>query len=719
MSSVSYTIDDAGIAVLTINTPGSTVNRLGHESFLSLEEFLNKVERELDMLESSDEIRAVVITSAKDGSFISGADPGEFLGFTLADEGRSYSLKAQELAEKIENSRAPFVAAINGECLGLGLELAIACKYRVGADNRKTALGLDQIDFGLIPCAGGILRLAKLIGTKETLDMILSGEAHDSHHSRQIGILDEVVPEEYLMSIARKRALDLSGKEFKPRRLRFGGVANALIKENPVSRKMYFDKAKKEIKESRELYLTASRMAIEALEIGVASFNRGLHVESVYFGELAVTGYSRQLIRSGIAIDEVRNDAGFSKAGHKTARKKTEKIALVGEETHGAGIACLAAEKGVRVRIKSRDAGGAAKNLKACFDFFMEKLANHETDELGAEKSLDLISAAPDYTGFKRADIVIESAGEDPDVKRGILKDVEPLMSGECIYVSNSFALPVALISGASKRPERVVGMRIPGPVQETELMEVAVTEDTSQETVAELIEFGKSLGKIPLVVKNKAGFYTTRIQLAYFNEALHLLGEGIGAQDIEDAMIQFGFPEGPLSAMDEIGLDLVQTGSRIAFKQSAERMKPLSMLDRMIEDGRTGVRGGRGFYRYGRDEKRLDRSLNKLLALEEEDSDGISQEYIQDRLVLAMVNEAMLCLQDEVIGSARDGDVGALLGLGFPTYRGGPFRYVDSAGAGEILKKLHNLSVRYGTRYTPPVILKNTAVGGNKFYEN
>ena len=718
MSSITYAIDNNGIAVLTVNTPGGSVNRLDQESFLYLEDFLNKIDRDLDMLESNDEIRAVVIASGKDGSFISGAQPREFLNFTLADEGRSYSLKAQELSEKMENSRVPFVAAINGECLGLGLEIAIACKYRVAANTRKTVLGLDQIEFGLIPCAGGMLRLAKLIGTKETLDMILTGEVLDPHRSKQIGILDEVVPEEYLLSIAKKRALDMSGKEFKPRRHRFGGMANALIKENPVSRKMYFDKAKKEIKESRDLYLTASRMALEALEIGVASFNRGLHVESVYFGELAVTGYSRQLIRSSIAVDEVRNDARFAKAGSKT-RKKTEKVAIVGEEDRGAGIACLAAENGVRVRIKSKDLGGAAKNLKACFDFFMEKLTDHETDELGMEKKLDLISATPDYTGFKRADIVIESSGEDPDVKRGILKDVESLMTGDYIYVSNSFAFPVELISGVSKRPDRVVGMRIPGPVHETELMEIAAAEGTSQETVAEFIEFAKSLGKIPIVVKNKAGFYTTRIQLTYFNEALHLLGEGIGAQDIEDSMVQFGFPEGPLGAMDVIGLDLVRNGSRIAFKQSAERMNPLSMLDRMIEDGRTGVRSGRGFYKYGRDEKKLDRSINKLLSLEEEDSESVSQEYIQDRLVLAMVNEAMMCLQDEVIGNARDGDVGALLGLGFPIYRGGPFRYVDSAGAGEVLKKLHNLSVRYGTRYTPPVILKNAAVGGNKFYEN
>lgn len=718
MSSISYTIDDTGVAVLSINTPGSAENRLTQESFLSLEEFLNKVDRELDMLESSDEIKAVVIASAKEGSFISGADAGEFLNFTLADEGRSYSLKAQEISEKIENSRAPFVAAVGGACLGIGLEFAIACKYRVASDSRHTVLGLNQIDFGLIPCAGGMLRLARLIGTKQTLDMILAGETLGPDYSMQIGLLDEVVPEEFLLDIAKKRALELSNKEFKPRRLSFGGMANALIKENPVSRKMFFDKAKKEIRESREHYVTASRMAIEALEIGVASFNRGLHVESVYFGELAVTGYSRQLIRSGIAIDEVKNDVRFTKPGHK-GRKKAEKIAVVGEEDPGAGIACLAAENGIRVRIKGTDVNGAAKNLKACFNFFMEELGSRETDELGAEKKLDLISAASDYSGFRRAAIIIETSGEDLDAKRRILKEVESLPGGDFIYVSNSFALPVALIAGGSKRPERVVGMRIPGPVHETELIEVAVAESTSQETVAEVVEFGKSIGKIPLVVKNKAGFYTTRIQLAYFNEALHLLSEGIGAQGIEDAMMQFGFPEGPLGAMDEIGIDLVRKGSQVTYKQSAERMKPLSILDRMIEDGRTGLRSGRGFYRYGREEKRLDRSLGKLLALEEEDSESVSQEYIQDRLVLAMVNEAMLCLQDEVIGSAKEGDVGALLGLGFPTHKGGPFRYVDSIGAGEVLKKLHNLSVRYGTRYTPPPVLKNVAVGGNKFYEN
>lgn len=716
--SVSYTVDGDGVATLLVDTPGSAVNRLRHEDYLTIDELLDKIEKDLDMLESDDEIRAVVIVSDKERSFINGADAGEYLEFTLADEGRSYSLKAQEISERIEASRAPFVAAVNGACLGVGLELIIACKYRIASGGKGALLGLNQIETGLIPCAGGVPRLARLVGTKETLDMILTGEPLEAEYARQAGLLDEIVPPELLREIARKRALELSAKELKPKRFRFGGVANALIRENPVSRKMFFDKAKKDIRESGGLHLTASRMAVEALEIGVASFNRGLHVESVYFGELAVTGYSRQLIRTAVAIDEVKNDGRFSRAAHKAA-KKPSKIAVAGGEPFGPGIACLAAESGIRVRLKAKDDASVGKSLKECYDYFMEKVSGHEEDAVHAERKLDLISAAADYSGFRRADIIIESAGEDPEVKRRILKEVEAIPGGNFVYVSNSYAVPVSNISGVSKNPGKVIGMRMSGSVSDSDLIEISIGEGTLPETVSETFELVKLLGRTPLVVKDKAGSYLTRVELAYFTEALQLLGEGVGAQDIEDAMVQFGFPEGPLSAMDDVGLDVIKQGAVAIYGHSPECAKPRAMLDQMVSEGKTGVRSGTGFYRYHRDEKRLDRSVSRLLSLHEDDTNGISQEYIQDRLILALVNEAMSCLEEGVVESARDGDVGAVLGLGFPAYRGGPFRYVDTAGPGDVLKKLHNLSVRYGTRYTPPLSLKNMAVGGGRFYED
>ncbi|MEQ9619434.1 MAG: 3-hydroxyacyl-CoA dehydrogenase NAD-binding domain-containing protein [Deltaproteobacteria bacterium] len=718
MSRISINIGSDGVAEIRVDTPESAENRLNHESFVALDEFLNGIERQLDMVESDDEIKAVVISSGKEKSFINGADPSEFLNFTLADEGRSYSLKAQEVTEKIENSRVPFVAAINGACLGVGLELAAACKYRIAADGRDVVLGLDQVDLGLIPCAGGMPRLVRLTGSKETLDMILSGETLDPHYSKQIGLVDEVVPGDLLQDIARKRANDLANRELVPRRQRFGGMTNALLRENPVSRRMFFDRARKQIKENREHYVSALRMTVEALEIGVSSFNRGLHVESVYFGELAVTNYSRQLIRTNISLDEITNKSKFSKRAHKLI-KHAEKIAVVGEEYQAAGIACLAADNGIRVRMKGRDSEAAGRTLKACYDFFNDKLCRREIDELETEKRLDLISAATDYSGFRRADIVIEMAGEDAEVKRALLKEAEALPDAHFIYASNSFAVPIARIAAGARRPDKVVGVKISSPVFETELMEISAGENGSQETVGEMFEFARRLGKIPLVINGQTGFYTTRLQLTYFNESLNLLSEGVGAEDIEDAMVLFGFLEGPLSAMDEVGIDLVRKGYDNIYKQSGEKPKAHPLLDELIAEGRTGARGGRGFYRYDRDEKRIDKSLYKMLSGYEEGSKGLSHEYIQDRLVLALVNEAMVCLNEGVIGSAKEGDVGAMLGLGFPAYRGGPFRYMDSAGAGDILKKLHNLSVRYGTRYTPPVLLKSMAVGGDKFYEN
>jgi len=718
MSSLSIKVESNGVAILSLDTPDSAENRLNQESFTFLEEFLNRLNGELDMVENDDEIKAVVILSGKENSFITGADFREYLEFTLADEGRSYSLKLQELSEKIENSRVPFVASVSGACLGIGLELAIACRYRLASDNRHTVFGLDQINLGLVPCAGGVPRLARLIGTKETLDMIVTGQTLDPYYARQVGLVDEIVPEELLKDISVKRALELANKEIKPRRQRFGGMASALINENPVSRRMSFEKAKKQIKESRELYVNALRMAVEALEVGVSSFNRGLHVESVYFGELAVTSYSRQLIRARIALEEIRNDPSYKKAAQEN-KKKIDKIAVVGDEHYVSGIACLAADNGIRVRIKGRDNENAGTTLKKSYDFFMGKLVNGEIGELDAEKKLDLISAASDYSGFKRAQIVIESAGEDLDVKQRVLKEIESLSGSDFVYVSNSFALPIERIAVAASRPEKIIGVKISSPLSEAELLEIAVSDNTSKETIGNIVEFGRRIGKLPLVVKDKKGFYTTRIQLAYFNEALNLLGEGVGAEDIEEAMTLFGFTDGPLGSMDEIGIDLVKKGYEILYSPTAENSRAYSILDTLIAEGRRGVKDGRGFYRHGGHDKKIDRSIYKLLSLHEEDSNSVSHEFIQDRLILALVNHAMICLQEEVIENAKEGDVGALMGIGFPTYRGGPFSYVDSVGAGEIMKKLHNLSVRYGNRYTPPTLLKNMAVGGSKFYES
>ena len=718
MNSISFELDKNGIAVLRFNNPESSVNELSQNDVSWLLEFLDNIDRQLDMIENEDEIRAVVLYSGKESSFINGGDIREYLNFTLADEARIYSLKAQEVTEKIESSRAPFIAAIGGACLGMGLEIVLACTYRIAAGNSQTYFGMNEVETGLIPCAGGTQRLPRLIGTREALDLILSGDTFNFDYAKNLGLIDEVVPEEILLEISMERALQISNKEFKPRRPHFRGIKYPIVNENPIARKKLFNDARKQVKKDRQPAITSPIMAIEALEVGMSSFNRGLHVESVYFGELVVSTTSRSLIRTHMALEKVKDETGFSKTGIKTIRG-IDKIAVIGTSPTGIKIALLAADNGFRVRLKGDDDVEAGSGLKECYSFFRGKYENQEINDLEFEHKFDLISATSDYSGFKRSQIIFECAEDDLKLKLDILKEVEPLILEDSIYLSNSFVYPIADIASNSIRPDRVMGIRIFDPAGSSELIEISVTETTSKEALAEIIEFSKHVGKIPIVINGGAGSYTTRVQLAYFNECLTLVSEGVSIEDIEDAMVSVGFEEGPFKVMDKIGIDLVQKASNIIYQVHGDKIKPHPSLGLLVSNERIGVKNGKGFYRYHKGQGKFDKSVYKFFPIQSEKAENISHKDIQERLLLAMVNEALFCLEEGVIGSPQDGDIVVLLGLGFPSVLGGPFNYVDSIGAGEILKKLHNLSVKFGARYISPVLLKNTSVSGNKFYEN
>jgi 3-hydroxyacyl-CoA dehydrogenase / enoyl-CoA hydratase / 3-hydroxybutyryl-CoA epimerase len=718
MNSISIEPQKSGVSILKINTPASDENFLSEDCIQSLGEFLDTIERQMDMVESDDEIKAVILLSGKEGSFISGPVFSEYLNFTLADEGRTYCLRLQDLSDKIENSRTPFVAAINGACLGIGLELALACNLRVASGTKNTLLSMNQIDYGLIPSAGGMQRLAKLLGTKQALDMILSGEPIDADDSLDMGLVDELVPQELLLRISEARAIELITKHSHPKRFNLKNIPGTLINENPVARKMLFKKVRGDIRVERDHSNNAQVMAVEALEIGINSNSRGLHAESVYFGELAVTTYARQLIKTEISAQEVKQSDLYLKPGSE-APGNLEKAAVIGESSGAIKMASLLADKGTAVRLRCSEDRAAGRVLKGCRDYFSDKYEDYAMKDIILEKKLDLISATLGYTGFKRARIIIESEPEDLEIKKKVLSEAESVSGSDAIYLSCSFALPLSLISQDCRRPDKTIGMNVLGLLNETELFEISASERTSKETVAEIVGISRRLGKTPLVLKDGAGFYTSRVWLSYLNESLHLLSEGVLFDDIEEAMTGFGFEDGPLSAIDEAGLIFVRDGLNILFEHFGERLKPHPYLDLMIDDGRMGVASDRGFYKYIKDEKRFDKSLYKLLSISERDIEGVSLDYIQERLLLAMVNESLICLEQGVLPGAKEADVACVLGLGFPRHRGGPFRYIDSGGAAETLKKLHNLSIKYGARYAPPPLLKDVAVGPNRFYED
>ncbi|MGH7890372.1 MAG: 3-hydroxyacyl-CoA dehydrogenase NAD-binding domain-containing protein [Thermodesulfobacteriota bacterium] len=715
MKPISFRVDDRGVAVVTLDIPEGESNRLSGGCLLGIEEFLNRVDDVREILENEKEIKAVVLVSGKERNFVSGADLREYLRISSVEEGRAISLKTQEVFSRIENSRAAFIAAIHGACIGIGLELALACRFRIATDDPKTIFSMPEVGLGLIPSGGGTQRLSRLVGITQALEMILTGKTVQWEQAREMGLIDEVVPKEILIDVGKKRALDIVEKKLKPNRVAVRNFREFLSEKNPVGRKIVFNRARKKVMNKTNSNYLAPLMALEAVEVGKSSsFNRGLHVESVYFSELALSDVSRQLIKIFLASEDLKKVSVIQNTERKP--RKVEKIAVVGAGLKGARIAALSAGMGVRVRLKDKDMESLGVSLKYCSDYFQERYEEQSiATRLEMEKRLNLISAASDYTGFRMADMVFEAVPEDLEMKRRVLDDVERVTREDCIFASLTASIPIAQISVHAKRPGNVLGMHLFSPVHKSSLLEVVAANDTSQEAIDTALELGRRLGKTPIVVNDGVGFYTTRILTPYFNEALRLLGEGATVEDVDKAMVEFGFSRGPLMLIDEFGIDEIAKIMAIVYEGFGEKQKPPSSVRKLIEDGRLGRKNGRGFYSYN-GKVRVDSSVYKHLSVERV-MENPSREEIQERLSLAMINEALICLQEGIVRSPGDGDIGAVLGLGFPAFLGGPFRYVDSVGAETILKKLEYMTTRLGTHFTPAGLLRDLAAQGKKIY--
>jgi 3-hydroxyacyl-CoA dehydrogenase/enoyl-CoA hydratase/3-hydroxybutyryl-CoA epimerase len=708
MKAFSFELDRDGVAVIKIDLEGEKVNKLRREHLSEFESLLGRIDGE-------NEIKAVVLISGKEDNFIVGGDINEFLKLTSIDEGRALSLRAQELVNRIENSEIPFIAAIHGACLGGGLEVALSCRYRIATDDSKTVLGLPEVRLGLIPAAGGTQKLPRLIGISKALDLILTGKNINSKKARRIGLVDEVVPKEVLLDVAKKEALRISSERTKPKRAL--SVGEVLLEKNPLGRKFIFDKARKEVVRKTYGRYLAPILALEAVEMGVkAGFKRGLHVESAHFGELALSDVTRQLIHTFLATHDIKKEPAINIPGLKP--KSVEKIGIVGAGLMGSGIASISADAGVAVRLKDKDDVTVGKGLKACYEYFQEMYKRQSIAKLDMEKRFNLISWASDYTGFRRADMVIEAVYEELELKQKVLQEVESFTKDDCILASSTSSIPINQVSSRLKRRSNVIGMHFFSPVPKMQLLEIVKTSEASELAVATALEFGKRLGKIPIVVKDRAGFYTTRILSAYMNEAINLIDEGATIDDVDGAMVEFGFPLGPIMLLDEVGIDVGVKIARVIYEAFGERLKPSPNMDRLIEDGRMGKKNKKGFYTYTNKTKTVDKTVYNFFNFKQA-RESFLREEIQERLSLGMINEAVLCLEEGIIRNPRDGDIGAIMGLGFPPFLGGPFRYIDSIGADLVLNKLENLASRLTPRFSPSGLLRDLANRGRRFYSN
>jgi 3-hydroxyacyl-CoA dehydrogenase / enoyl-CoA hydratase / 3-hydroxybutyryl-CoA epimerase len=691
--------DANGVLVLTLDVPGEKLNTLGKAMLQEFELILSEAEADRSL-------KAIVIRSGKPDNFMAGADIKEFLSIKSALEGESLSRTGQALLDRLENLPVPAVAAIHGACLGGGLEMALACRYRVASDDPKTVLGFPEVLLGLLPGAGGSQRAPRLVGLATSLDLILTGRNLKASRALRAGLVDDVVPAPLLLQVAKKAALDLAEGRLRPHH-------RGITLGERLLRPIIFRKARKSVLAKTGGHYPAPLAAIEAVEKGTATtLAEGLKIEAKKFGELAVTDVSRALVSVFFATQEIKKDTGVPPG---TEPREVKKLAVLGAGLMGAGIAGVAVEAGVPVRLKDATPEALGKGLGYVAEIVEERRKRGSLTRLEAAKRLDRIAPTLDYSGFRRADLVIEAVFEDIDLKRQVLAQTEAAVRDDCVFASNTSSLPIGYIAKGCRRPGQVLGMHFFSPVHKMPLLEVIVTAETSPTATATAVAFGRRLGKHVIVVRDGPGFYTTRALSPYMNEAARLVEEGATVEDVDRAMTSFGFPVGPIALLDEVGIDVGAKVAKILHTAFGDRLTPPAAMARVVADGRLGRKNKRGFYTYDGKKKRVDASVYKLLP--DPTRRPVDPRDVQERLVFAFLDEAVLCLQEGILRSPRDGDVGAIFGLGFPPFLGGPFRYLDHLGPRFAVQVLEKLAARHGERFRPAVMLQNLARDGKSFH--
>ena len=707
MTSFTLEIQD-GIAKVVFDLPGEPVNKFTTRVGQELHQLFNQ-------LRGDRTVRGVVFLSGKRDNFIAGADIDAFATLATSEEALELVRAGQELVSRFGDLDKPIVAAIHGACLGGGLEAALACAYRIATNHPKTTIGLPEVQLGIIPAAGGCQRLPRLIGARAALDIILAGKTIAAKRAHRLGIVDELVHPAVLGQVALNAATRLADG-WKPRRSR-GGLASLVLDRTPLGRRLVFSAATKQVMKKTGGNYPAPLAALEAIGQGFRrGVKAGLYREAQLFAELAVGNVSRRLVQIFFATTALKKDTAVD--GKTAQAREVLNVGLVGSGFMGAGIGGTAvARAGIDVRFRDTDLkrvklglDGARKILRDRLK--RRRLTKHEHRRLDA-----LISGGTDWAGFPRADLVIEAVFEDLEVKQQVFAELETQTREDCVLASNTSTISITRIAEGLKRPERVVGMHFFSPVEKMPLLEVIVTDWTATWVTATAAAFGRRMGKTVIVVQDRPGFWVNRILAPYLSEAGLLLHEGVSIEDIDRSMRRFGFPVGPITLLDEVGLDVALKASHVMHAAFGDRMTPIDGLARLVDRGCLGRKNGRGFYRYEKGKKRgVDPAAYEAFDVQPR---PVPNPDIEKRLVFSLLNEAAAAVEEGVVRSARDGDVGAIFGIGYPPFRGGPLRQLDDIGAARSVGTLDRLCQAYGDRFAPVSALNRMAASNLCFYPN
>lgn len=703
-----------GLVVLEFDLPGEKINKLSAS-------VLEKFERVIDELRDDSAVQGVIIISAKEDIFVAGADIDEIAAIQTSSEGEAKAAEGQRIFRKLEQLNVPVLAAIKGACLGGGMELALACDYRMVADHPKTQLGLPEVNLGIFPGFGGTQRLPRVVGLSRGLQMILSGNAVDAKNALKIGLADWMVPAEKLLNSAievLRKVID--GTITRPKRRR--AFKDKLIESNPIGVSIACSVARNQVASRAGKHYPAPLKAINVIEktYGLNPLGAGDAIEAREVGALLCSETSKNLIRVFRLSERGKKVRGLP--GAAADAKSINRVAILGAGTMGAGIAQITAYRDIPVRLRDVSEEAVARGMKIAGKLFSDAVKKRKMSARESRQRMSLISPATELKGLKICDLVIEAVVEELAIKKKVFNEIEQQVTSDAMIASNTSALSINKMAEDMLCPERFLGMHFFNPPHRMPLVEIIPGNATSAETVATAVAFVKRLGKTPVVCADRPGFVVNRILLPYLNEAGLLLQEGAAVREIDYVMTDFGMPMGPLELLDEVGIDVGYKAAACMFTELKKVHNPAAIFSVFLAAGRLGRKVNLGLYSHDGILKEPDtEGIQDLLQIVRE-SEGIqvrsdiSAEEIEDRLILSMINEAAACLREEVVPDPEDLELAMIFGTGFPPFRGGLLKFADSMGPATIVDALETLQVKHGDRFAPDPYLITLAQSGNTF---
>ena len=704
-------VEEDGLAHLIFDAPDRSANILTSGTMRRLAEILGGL-REAS---AAGEVRGVLVSSLKP-TFIVGADIGELAAVRDGDDAEAVARIGHEIFLELEELPVPTVAAIHGACMGGGTELALACDYRVASEHPKTRIGLPEVRLGILPAWGGTTRLPRLVGLRHALGPLLSGKPLRAGEARRIGLVDDLLPHarfpEHAARFLRER-IPRSPSRSRRRRT----LADRLLDRAPPARRLVLGAARRRVIRKTGGHYPAPLRILDVLGRSAGRpAARGFEAErraardligSPVSGNLIHLFHLQQRARKGLRRVSEEPPAGIGGIG------------VVGAGTMGGAIAQLAASHGHPVHLLDLRREAVSAGLARARWLFDSAIRHRRTTRRQAARGMERIRGCLDYTGFRALDLVIEAVAERLSVKEEVLGELEAAVGERCLLATNTSSLSVAELARGLDRPERFLGMHFFHPVHRMPLVEIVRGPRTDDSAVAAAYALSLAMGKLPVVVGDSPGFLVNRILGPYLNEAGHLLGEGASIEAIDRAATAFGMPMGPLRLLDEVGIEVAARAGENLRAAHGERLAQAGALTRLRGAGRTGRKGGSGFYRYRRGrEAGPDPGAYEAIGRAGGPGPGLPPEVVRDRLLLPMVNEAARALSEGVTASARDLDLAMITGAGFPAFRGGLLRHADQAGLPAVVRRLQNLERSSGSRFAPAALLCRLAEEGRGLHD-